>query len=517
MPKFVSFVFAFSTNLLVFPAVGKSLSEKGFFSRCYSHLTGNPVPLGHPTVEAIRTGKVKALDACNSLLDKAELDPLGPLINRNDKEAKNIVNNFYNFHRTWFPTNSVEQIQEYSDEISPGTRDIYDSTEPGLAVTRAVFVQNAKYSDVLTLSSGVHAQREENMMVRSRLGWTVNFPSRRLYGNNVGLDQNLFNFRALTGGFDGNSDTTNSSFLTIPKIEVGEIFGIRLTSENFTIPNVSLHPLGDDKRGNDQPGLNYSFDLYRAFGGGVLGSPIYFMLNYGHGRGVEANGTTKVPRRWSQTNMNSFLCANLPALRESDIKQFIVGNSSAPFRNSSSCVMCHATLDQMAYTARNLVVANSDFFVMGSGARTHSRTALHVTNYRPEFPSVAGWPSEPVVNFHRQHPSGRLFFRSMTGELIDKAVSDIAALGAAMAETPDFYNCAAKRYFEFFTGIQVALYDRTDPNNAEVNRKLSVEAIEDRKFIETLGAELRQSQSVRLLIKRIIASKYYQDINYRGR
>ncbi|MEK2646013.1 hypothetical protein [Bdellovibrio sp. BCCA] len=496
-------------------AFGQTLSEVGLFNRCYSHLTGKPVPLGNGTMAQIRAGKMRALDACNALLDKAELDPTGPLYNRNDGEARSILNNFYNFHRSWFSANTVDQIQEYSAELSRGTIDIYDTTEPGLALTRAMFARNAKYSDVLTLSTGVHAQREENMAVKNMIGWNVNFPGRLMYGNNGGFDQNLFNFRSYTGGFNGNSDTTNSMFVNLPKIEVGELVGIRLTGENANIPNVSLHPLGDDKRGNDQPGLNYSFDLFKTFGGGVLGTPIYFMLNYGHGRGVEANGSTKVPRRWSQTNMNSFLCAELPALRESDIKQYVVGNSSAPFRNSASCVMCHATLDPMAYTARNLVVANSDYFVMSQGSRTNSKTALHVTSYRPEFPSVGGWPSEPVANFHRQTPTGRLFFRSMTGELVDKPVSNIAGLGAAMTQTKDYYYCAAKRYFEFFTGIQVALYDRTNPANAEVNRKLSQEAMDDRKFIESLGEELQKTQSVRLLIKDIMASKYYRSVNYR--
>ncbi|KYG70256.1 hypothetical protein AZI85_14010 [Bdellovibrio bacteriovorus] len=493
----------------------QTMSEAALFNRCYTQLTGKPVPLKHATMIQIKAGKVKALDACNSLLDKAELDASGPLINRNDKEARAVLNNFYNFHRTWFPTNAVEQIQEYNEELARGTMDIYDSTEPGLALTRAMFARGAEYKDVLTLGWGVHAQREENAAVRSQIGWNVNFPARRLYGNHAGFNENLFNFRALTGGFNGNSDTTNSMFLHLPKIEVGELVGIRIKSESVMIPNVSLQPLGADRRGNEQEGLNHSFNLNATLGGGVLGTPIYILLNYGHGRGLEANGTTKVPRRWSQTNMNSFLCQELPALRESDIRTMVVGNSSAPFRNSASCVMCHATLDPMAYTTRNVVMAGSDYFVMSEGSRTHSKTALHMVTYKPDLPSVGGWPSEPVANFHRQQPTGRLFFRSMTGTLIDKPVNGVAQLGEAMANTPDYYNCAAKRYFEYFTGIQVALYDRSNPANAELNRKLSSESIADREFVEALGAELRDSQSVRRMIKRIMSSKYYKEANFR--
>lgn len=512
-----SFVFFLILTLILSaqPSYSQGLSEPAFFSRCYAHLTGHPVPLKNQTMLAIRAGRMKALSACQILLDSVQLGDSGYLTDKSSVEARRVLNNFYNFHRSWFAVNTVEQIQEYNEEMSRGTMDIYDTTEAGLAVTRALFAREGRYSDVLNLKTGVHALREENQSVRTSLGWSVNYPMRLRFGNNPGFDENLFNFRSLSGGYDGNSDTTSSIFKNIPKIEVGELVGIRPKTESFIVPNLSLHPLGDDKPGNQQPGLNYQFDLYKTFGGGVLGTPIYFMLNYGHGRGLEANGTTKVPRRWAQTNMNSFLCADLPALREVDIRKYVLSNSATPFRNSSSCVMCHATLDSMAYTARNLVVGNSDYFVISAGSKTHSKTALHVTSYRPEMSSVEGWPSDPVANFHRQVPSGRLFFRSMTGELIDKPVSSIDSLGLAMSQTKDFYYCAAKRYFEYFTGISVSMFDRTNPANAEMNQKLSKESEEHRRFIESLGDELQKSQSMKAMMKSIMASKYYRMVNFR--
>ncbi len=409
----------------------------------------------------------------------------------------------------------VDQIQDYSEESSIGTMDIYDSTEPGLALTRAMFTRSARYSDVLTLARGLHGMREENPSLKNMLGWTVSYPGRLISGNDTKAAENLYHFRRLAGPFEVNSDRSNSIFKTLPKIEVGELVGIRQTTESATIPNVSLSPLSTDRPGHQQGGLNFSFDMFKTFGGGILGSPIYFMLNYGHGKGVLANGTTKVPRRWAESSMSTFLCADLPALRESDVKKYVVGNSSTPFRNASSCVMCHATLDPMAYTARNLIVANSDFFVFASGSRKHAKMSLHVVGYRPEIASVTGWPSEPVANFHRQVPTGRLFFRSMTGQLVDKPLSGIASLGTAMTQTKDYYYCAAKRYFEFFTGIRVPLYDRTNPVNAGLNQKLSPAAMEDRLFVEELGEELSRTQSVRTLIKDILGSKYYRQVNFR--
>ena len=492
------------------------LSEPALYNRCYSHLTGKPVPITSTIMPQVRQGKVKALAACASLLDKSQLSAGGPLVNYADGEARSVLNNLYAFHRTWFSGNTMEQIQDYSAEISLGTMDVYDTTEPALALTRAALAQGARYADVLTLGVGVAAIREEDQKIRTQIGWTITAPGRAIYGNNGSFDLNVVNFRHYTAGFSGDSSAGASYFVQMPKIAVGELTGIRArVGDVFNVPNVSLAPLANDRRGNEQPGLNFSYNFYSTMGGGVLGSPIYMLLNFGHGFGVNSNGALKLPRRWAQSNMSAFLCAELPALRESDIQAFVIGNSTTPFRNSSSCVLCHASLDQMAYTARNAVVANSDYFQISAGPYNHAKPVMMLATYRAEIGSVNGWPSETVLDFHRQVPSGRLYFRSMTGELINRSVTGVAQLGAAMTETSDFYQCAAKRYFEFLTGIKVALYDRQDPKNSSLNESLSADATADRVFIEKLGQDLRATQSIPKLIKSIMASDYYSHVNYR--
>jgi hypothetical protein len=496
-------------------APAQSISQIALFNRCYAHLTGMPVPLSHALRAQVAAGTITAVSACNQILDKTVLGGNGYLTQVGDSDARKVLSNFASFHRTWFGANTVEQLPDYSLETARGAIDIYDSTEPSLAVTRAMFGSGVPYKDVVTLGTGVKALREENPGVTGQFGWAVSFPGRGTFGNNGLMDTNLFNFRAYSGGFSGNSDAPNSFLLNLPKIAVGELIGVRQTTESVVVPNVSLVPLGSDRPGNLQPGLNVGFDIYATLGGGVLGTPIYMMLNLGHGYGTESNGTTKVPRRWSQANMESFMCATLPALRESDVRQFVVGTSSAPFRNAASCVMCHATLDPMAYTARNVVLGNSDYFVFSTGSRTDSKTSPHLATYRQEIGSVAGWPSEPVANFHRQVASGRLYFRSVTGVLVDRQVQGVAGLGQAMSETDDLYQCAAKRYFEYFTGIEVPLYDRDDPRNAALNKSISDNGIADRKFVENLAAKLRSHQSVRQLVKDIMASDYYKNLNYR--
>jgi hypothetical protein len=312
-------------------AEAQLLSQPQIFNRCYTQLTGRSVPLNHVVMRQVKAGTMTALAACEALLDKTELAAGSGMLTQTDPEAALVLNNFYTFHRTWLPGNTVEQTVGLNGENGFGTRDIYDATEPGLAITKAVFMQGAKYSDVLTDATGVHAIRRDDPAVTARTGLSIPLVSRGTVGNNANYNLNIFNFSSLTLPYNGMS--TNSILMALPKIEVGELVGVRSTTENAMVPNVALSYLdpAGEKKGNTIPGLNYTFNLFQTLGGGVLGTPIYLMMNFGHPLGLPMNGSLKLPRRWSQTNMTTFMCATLPALREADVRQFVVGTSSAPF------------------------------------------------------------------------------------------------------------------------------------------------------------------------------------------
>jgi hypothetical protein len=375
--------------------------------------------------------------------------------------------------------------------------------------------------------------RSEDTATKTRLGWKVSNPGRFL-ANTPEMSAAPFSFRAggtLNTVVSRNINKHISTLKPMPMIEVGDLVGIRATTESYEVPNISLLPQGNSAvdKGSLKPELNFTYDFYKTQGGGILGSPIYLLQNLGHGYNMKFNGQSKVARRWSQVNMNTFLCASLPALRESDIKQYVDTKSSAAFRNSTSCLMCHATLDPMAYTARNITTGATDIFrptKNGDDTRdangtlilapaAYTKTAVAITTYKPTMASVAGWPSEPVTNFHQQQPTGRLYFRSLTGALVDKNVTGIASLGQAMVATDDYYLCAAKRYFEFMTGISVALYDRTDPRNSEVNKSQTQQDLKDYGYVQDLAAGLRSSGSVVKMLEDIMSSDYYSKENYR--
>ncbi|WII72906.1 hypothetical protein QJS83_03350 [Bdellovibrio sp. 22V] len=519
-------------SLFSLTASAQELSPQSLFNRCYIQLTGKPVPLNHSLMNQVKSGKINALDACRTILHKGQLSASGE-VNRNDAEAKAVLNTFYSFHRTWFTSNNLDTISGYNSGEHNGTVDIYDATEPALSVTYSVFGAGQKYEQTLRRTTGVKAIRVEDEAIKARQKW-IGSHAGRFMANNLDMQNSLFSFRDPTKVFTTVSRNINrhvAVFKSMPTIQVGDLVGIRPISDQFNVPNISLKPQGDSRsdKGSLDENLNYSYEFFQNYGGGVIGSPIYLLQYFGHSFNMKFNGGSKVARRWSQQNMESFLCASLPALRESDVTQFVDAKSSLAFRNSTSCVMCHATLDPMAYTARNLTTGAMDIFrVTQNGDVTRDadgkqinpppafvRNAVAITSYKASKASVAGWPSEAVADFHLQKPTGRLYFRSVTGALINKPVTNMADLGKAMSETEDYYLCAAKRYFEFMTGIQVPLYDRTDPRNSELNRSLSKEAKEDRAYVESLAKVLAGNGSVLEVVEEIMRSPYYTKENFR--
>ena len=506
------------------------LAPGAHFARCYGHLTRKPVPLAHPLLAEVRAGRLPAAEACARVLDRAMLAGDGRLTRHENSvealEARRVLGTFYDFHRGWFPNSRVEDIPEHNDDIGRGTEDVFDTTEPALAVTHAMFAPGARYEHVLRVNSGFRAIRDESARLRlkygfERDGFVVSNPSRRIFGDPRSDISRAFSLNNIVFHLRGqdrfNRDFTTSVYLQAPMVAIGELVGIERETSRFRAPNFALAPGRDSTTSyaHQDPALDSSFYLFSSRGGGVLGLPVYLLLNMGLAKGQRSNGADKVPRRWAQQAMQTFLCASFPALRYEDAAPFVDANAQPMFRKGGTCVTCHATLDRAAYVARNFVSATSDFAHLNEVPDRSGKMLELVGTYRATEPSVAGWSGAPATGFHRQKPTGRLYYRSFGGALVDREVEGPAGLGVAMSEQDDYYSCAAKRYFEFFTGIQVPLYDRGDSRNAEIHRSIGPAQASERQFVESLGRELRKHQSLRALVKAIVASGYYQSLDYR--
>lgn len=497
------------------------LSEQKLYRRCYAQLVQSPIPRKDPTLQRIKDGQIKAIDACLNLINEADLDNQGltkadPVIF--GSVPQKVLRTFSEFHNTWFSANSITQIQDYNEELERGSTDLYDPYEQSYFLTRALFTKDARYSSVLQGTERLKSVRMEDIkhITAVRGGpYASKAPSRRVIGDSPLFGENLIVFNSMNIGYTGDGNARpDEDFVKAPMVAIGALVGIQSLTEPFTIKNLNLDPLGNFQAGNLQPNLQFTYNLNQSHGGGIIGLPSYFMMNYGHGRGLKFNGTTKLPRRWVKSMMETFMCATLPTLRESDITDLVVASSNTPFRKSSSCVQCHATMDQAAGVARNLITGATDFFAISAGRNQHAKYPIVLTQYNQIKDGPTDWIHVDNPEFHITKAKGKLYTRLFNGDLLDRPVNSINELGIAISQTQDFYSCAAKRYFQFFTGIQVPLYDKKDPRNSEMNRLMTEEHIKNRAFVESLGVDLQQDQSLKNLVRRIISSDYYKSESF---
>lgn len=144
--------------LLSLPLSASEVSALALFARCYAHLTGEPLPLNHTLRATLESANISVAEAaCKDILDKGMFNSPSYEINTSDMESQLVLNNFYNLHRSWFATGLFDQTQGIDATKLIGTGDVFDSTEPALAITYSVFKSGAmpgRYEDVVKASNG---------------------------------------------------------------------------------------------------------------------------------------------------------------------------------------------------------------------------------------------------------------------------------------------------------------------------------------------------------------------------
>lgn len=508
-------------------AQASELSEEALYVRCYAQFTGLRVPFNDPDLLAVKAGGKTALNACQSLLERAVLNANGMLKNPSDKVAVQVLNHFYKMSRPWF---TVQRLQDGipNSACRFATGDLYDETMGALFQAGVAFDPQKTYAWIVAQGSqmfGVRRQLTPNK-------FTTTYAVSRNYKDTVYGLQPDFVVKYLFGS------TVPYSYFSAPLITIGDLVGITsngvdsagnpeggpfpaavLLSGSNVNPDVLDFdpnlPLTGPHPSSQEPGLHSVVNLRenKENAGGLIGTPEYMMMNLGYNYETISDGSLKVFRRYGKNIMADLLCRELPVLRESDVPQFVAPDSDAPFRKSTTCLRCHATIDQMAYTVRNM-----RWITAGRGCpadpKTQGLDTAHLTSYLPSQSGSSNWQAQGTADFHLQQPYGRLYFRSYNGKLVNEEVLGVSGLGLALAKTDDLYVCAAKRYFKEFTGINVSLYDMGDASNSGLNRQLNAKDFEYRKFVETIGLKFKQHQNVRTLIKDIISSKYYRKSDF---
>lgn len=485
------------------------------FNRCYNRLVRKPLPVsgtskGFQLAQLVASNKMSATDACVALLDHAALDASGVLKNRNDSEARDILETLHNFHNSFFKGQALSHNAGY-DNMTLLMKDI---DEPSLYFTQSLF-SGLPVSNVLTSKVTLKSVRESNFQ-----GANKNFDTRSVtpihhahvtakYGN-TGV---LLVTERVPASQNSAAATIRPTYEGIFKEAMDKAKASGVAAEVTAVTNtinsyinafkvVKSQPVSDAEfigQGRilgvkDQTGLTVplsgsayngvpfspesfdSFNLHNHVGGGILGSQIYYMKNTNLGQYVGMGGNTNdpyasVPRRFTSRIYEDLLCHTLPTLTEADVRNEVDISSRHGFKTTASCMRCHSSFDDLAGVYRNMIVVRTaanrgtsmpqEIPIRELGNPVAAVMQFTIPASAKTDKTVVGGKSiENRVRdtFALQPPVGRLMYRDHAGGLNKTDdISSVSQLGSVMAQSDDFYRCVAKRYYHFLTGIDVEL------------------------------------------------------------
>ena len=449
-----------------------ALSPVAVFERCYAHLTRQKVARNDARRMRVVNGQISASAACMEVFNSASLNPSTGLIDLSKPESTAVLQTFNDFHRSWFPSDNMETARApLGQGCGVNQEKVQDVGEPALHFTRALLASGIPFTEVLTGTSTLEAVRS----------------------NGAAAGGSEF---VQFGGKDANGNPIYTPISPI-LIQTGRLQGIRPISSQEVSKTINV----------DKTGMNYSGSVaYKAsFGGGFLGTQPFLALNFGpKERSERMNGGAKVPRRWAKVAMETLTCRSFPLLRKTDAQNWTKSTSDLPFRRTSACMSCHATMDSMAGVVRNLAFrsagANECKSITPLGP-LHTAAFLPAENYLDS----GNPPPDNDPDYYKRPPNGRIFYRGYNGVLHDTKVDNLSDLASELIKQDDIYVCAAKRYFEYFTGISVDLRDLGDPDSANMSQA----DLHYRNKVIQLGQQLRSTNSLRSLIQSIISMPLY--------
>lgn len=458
-------------------ALATPLSESAIYFRCHSQFVRTRPAASDELLLLVKAGKLTASEACLQLLGESNLDQTGKPKKtlQPDDRALKVLRTFQAFHMTWFP--NKEFVRQETEVL---TSNLYDVNEMGYHLTFNLFGEGAKYSEVVTRPTSFRGLRYHTKPATNLIEPQSNGKFDPLSDSNWLLFQ----------------DDALSKLWTPQMIETGKLVGLAPLGANENLVRLS----SSNKR--MMKVQTREFSATSSQGAGVLGTAPYLLLN-AHQNLKGSDGGLSMHRGWSKAVFSDLLCRSLPVLRKEDATLYVQKESLISFRKAESCMQCHSTLDPMASAVRNVAAMK----LKGLKGEVFSpRTIAFFDVTEPAETEL----KDSDENFHLRPAQGLLYFRNYRGELVDQKISGISELGAALAKTDDLYLCAAKRYFEFMTGVDVEIGDFS--TEAFVNA--SPDSLAYRNFVVSLGLNLKKNQSLKKMIQEIIESPFYRQSDY---
>lgn len=535
-------------------AYSDSLNEIQIFRRCYGLITNSSVPPNHFALTQVTSGLWNAKTACLYVLDKATLIASGanegrtvgeinPSQPTDAADALNILRTFHFFHRKWFSKENLHEGMNF--HFRNVLEDFVSPYEAANHVSRLLHSPSAQYRELVR---GVRSVRE----IRTHPNHTFLNPDTNPMGRYFGqqityqagypisgpLSQFFHNWR--TGLVNNQNVITSVEFFDPVLNDLGPLKGFRVLNPS-EMENIIVAAFTSNA--NNADGSNYS-NLYehtfytdnlevkwrKPYGGGVLGTQSYLISNLGAGSRnngyPRSNGGDVVWRGGARNIYSDFMCRTLPTLTADDAVPFVRSSGPHPWMGNASCMGCHATVDGMAGALRNfalngdrnfkgvpenftpqpddlshyaLVVEHPTAWIDSASKRRRMKRDGIAVSYASAEADLFGIGSDNL--YFRRPPRGKILTRDYANQLISQDVEGVEALGEGISNVDDFYICAARRYFQFFTGFEASLPDL--PNS-------SPKEIEARNFVIELGLSLKSHQSLRTLISEIIESDFFK-------
>jgi hypothetical protein len=387
--------------------------------------------------------QLKKIRNCNDLLEMALLKENGMVKSRNPVSAQ-ILNTFVNFHQQWV----MPEDQEYSPACQDKYQwEVYDKKTPSYHMTRALFQEGRQAKLILTGYGDLRSVRAgENPKVAMGLSITA--------------DQ----YKEFLG-------TEDKFQLASDKAILGFLYKRKLSSTNFKVPRSPRALVKEENWPKE------SLNIYKHFGGGLLGSPS-FLYHYGEKRAYyRSNGRQILPRKYASAIWNNLLCmeprtVTLPSPEDPKTSW------KHPITQETNCLSCHKPLDQMAAGFRHITFIPTRKECSTTSPQIYipfSFKAKATKRIWDKTSSSQNETSNQQDPFHLSYP---VSFHK------EKRLVGLTQLGKSLAEDINFYKCQVKKYHQF-------LY-RQIPSDS---------------YIDSLAQEYKEHQNGLKLIKQIMAKR----------
>lgn len=458
----------------------RKLSEVQILRRCYGQIIRKLIPKDHDLVKKVLSHQLSGAEACIKLLSKAKLSDGSSV---ESEEGRDILNTFQSLHLSWFSElNFNNGAEEY------GNFELYDPGSLAAYYTYSLFNKDQPFSKVFTSRNAIIPIRKS---LNKRI--FLIFPNQ-LIGENLKVEDYQFG-----SGEELKHKEEHFPPWNISSVQNGDIYGFKtIDLDKYRIPIV-VDSRKSLKGFRKQNVYQVNSDVFSSRGGGILGNPIYLLLNMKLSVGEKSDGGKHIPRNWGVSLFKDFLCRELPVTSITMAKKYQKKKSTHSFRKEASCVQCHISMDGVSGLIRNLEINYS----VDSGEGPFYQTSHIRGNSTTDF--ITSPFGEGDKEFFKTKPTGRFIYKATSGTSYDKYITSLDELGETLIENNDLYKCVVKRYLEFFTGQEVPLFNSPPKTKQDIYLNY---------LMKKLARDFMNHQDLNVVIQEIFKSPLYQDRYY---